>query len=152
MKLRQGFADKRLQIGVAGMVHSALLLLAGCEVGPRYARPSVPAPPAYKELPPDWTTAQPSDAIARGKWWEIFQDAKLNGLEEQINVSNQNLKAAEAQYIQARALVRQNRADYFPTITDRAVRDSGSSIAESSALQPVDHHVHRHFAAGQRVL
>jgi NodT family efflux transporter outer membrane factor (OMF) lipoprotein len=95
-----------------------LLLLAGCEVGPRYARPTVPAPPSYKELPPDWTTAQPSDAIARGKWWEIFQDAKLNELEEQINVSNQNLKGAQAQYVQARALVRQNRADYFPTITD----------------------------------
>jgi NodT family efflux transporter outer membrane factor (OMF) lipoprotein len=91
--------------------------MGGCEVGPRYARPSVPTPPAYKELPADWTTAQPSDAISRGKWWEIFQDAKLNELEEQINVSNQNLKAAEAQYIQARALVRQNRADYFPTIT-----------------------------------
>jgi NodT family efflux transporter outer membrane factor (OMF) lipoprotein len=94
-----------------------IVLLAGCEVGPRYARPTVPEPPAYKELPPDWTTAQPNDAIARGKWWEIFQDAKLNELEGQINVSNQNLKAAEAQYIQARALVRQNRADYFPTIT-----------------------------------
>jgi len=94
-----------------------LLLLGGCEVGPRYARPSVPAPPSYKELPPDWTKAQPSDAIARGKWWEIFQDTKLNELEEQINVSNQNLKAAQAQYVQARALVRQNRADYFPTIT-----------------------------------
>jgi NodT family efflux transporter outer membrane factor (OMF) lipoprotein len=95
----------------------SLVLLGGCEVGPRYARPTVPDPPAYKELPPEWTTAQPSDAIARGKWWEIFQDAKLNELEERINVSNQNLKAAEAQYIQARALVRQNRANYFPTVT-----------------------------------
>jgi NodT family efflux transporter outer membrane factor (OMF) lipoprotein len=99
---------------LAGMIP---LLLAACTVGPNYARPAAPAPPAYKELPPDWTTAQPSDAIARGKWWEIFQDTKLNGLEEQINVSNQNLKAAEAQYIQARALVRQNRADYHPTVS-----------------------------------
>ena len=95
----------------------SILILTGCEVGPHYARPSAPAPPAYKELPAEWTTAQPSDAIARGQWWEIFQDPKLNELEERINVSNQNLKAAEAQYIQARALVRQNRADYFPTIT-----------------------------------
>ena len=104
------------------------LLLAGCTVGPNYARPNAPAPPAYKELPPDWTTAQPSDAIARGKWWEIFQDTSLNGLEEQINVSNQSLKAAEAQYVQARALVRQNRADYFPTITAgfSALRDHQS--------------------------
>src|ERR1039458_4200264 len=105
-----------------------ILLFTGCEVGPRYARTNVPAPPAYKELPPDWTTAQPSDAIARGQWWEIFQDAKLNVLEEQINVSNQNLKAAEAQYTQARALVRQNRADYFPTVTTglSAARDHQS--------------------------
>jgi NodT family efflux transporter outer membrane factor (OMF) lipoprotein len=105
------------KLALLGCFASAVLLLAGCEVGPRYARPNVPAPPAYKELPPDWTTAQPNDAIARGKWWEIFQDPRLNGLEEQINVSNQNLKAAEAQYVQARALVRQNRADYFPTVT-----------------------------------
>ena len=105
-----------------------LLLLAGCEVGPHYARPSAPAPPAYKELPADWAVAQPNDAIVRGKWWEIFQDAELNGLEEKVNVSNQNLKAAEAQYIQARALVRQNRADYFPTITTglSATRDHQS--------------------------
>jgi NodT family efflux transporter outer membrane factor (OMF) lipoprotein len=118
----------------ASRTHIALLggfalLLAGCEVGPRYARPNVPAPPAYKELPPDWTTAQPSDAIARGKWWEIFRDVRLNGLEEEINISNQNLKAAEAQYIQARALVRQNRADYFPTVTTglSATRDHQST-------------------------
>src|SRR4029077_21102020 len=95
----------------------SLVLLGGCEVRTRYARPTAPNPPAYKQLPPEWTTAQPSDAIARGKWWEIFQDAKLNELEERINVSTQTLKAAEAQYIQARALVRQNRANYFPTIT-----------------------------------
>jgi NodT family efflux transporter outer membrane factor (OMF) lipoprotein len=108
---------------------AALLLLAGCAAGPRYARPHVPAPPAYKELPPDWTTAQPSDAITRGMWWEIFQDSKLNGLEEQINASNQNLKAAESQYVQARALVRQNRADYFPTISAglSATRDHQST-------------------------
>jgi NodT family efflux transporter outer membrane factor (OMF) lipoprotein len=111
------FSNASCKAALLGWFVPALLMLGGCEVGPRYARPDVPPPPAYKELPPEWTTAQPSDAIARGPWWEIFQDAKLNGLEEQINVSNQNLKAAEAQYVQARALVRQNRADYFPTIS-----------------------------------
>jgi NodT family efflux transporter outer membrane factor (OMF) lipoprotein len=95
----------------------SLLLFSGCTVGPRYAKPTTPAPPAYKEVPPDWKTAQPSDAIAKGKWWEIFQDPQLNALEEQINVSNQNLKAAEAQFQQARALVRFNRAAYYPTVT-----------------------------------
>jgi NodT family efflux transporter outer membrane factor (OMF) lipoprotein len=94
-----------------------LLLFSGCAVGPRYAKPAAPRPPGYKEVPPDWKTAQPSDQIARGKWWEIFQDPQLNALEEQINVSNQNLKAAEAQFQQARALVRFNRATYYPTVT-----------------------------------
>jgi NodT family efflux transporter outer membrane factor (OMF) lipoprotein len=95
----------------------SLLLFSGCTVGPRYAKPTTPAPPAYKEVPPDWKTAQPSDQIAKGKWWEIFQDPQLNALEEQINVSNQNLKAAEARFQQARALVRFNRAAYYPTVT-----------------------------------
>jgi NodT family efflux transporter outer membrane factor (OMF) lipoprotein len=95
----------------------SLLLFSGCAVGPRYAKPTAPPPPSYKEVPPDWKTAQPSDQIARGKWWEIYQDAQLNALEEQINVSNENLKAAEAQFQQARALVRFNRAAYYPTVT-----------------------------------
>ena len=95
----------------------ALLFLSSCVVGPRYSKPTTPAPPAYKEIPPDWKAAQPNDQIARGKWWEIFQDTQLNTLEEQVNVSNQNLKASQAQFAQARALVRFNRADYYPTIT-----------------------------------
>ena len=94
-----------------------LLLLCGCTVGPRYAKPTVPAPPAYKEVPLDWKMAEPSDHIAKGKWWEIFQDPQLNALEEQVNVSNENLKAAEAQFRQARALVRFNRSAYYPTVT-----------------------------------
>ena len=94
----------------------ASLLLTGCAVGPRYAKPTTPTAPEYKEVPPNWKAAQPNDQIARGKWWEIFQDSQLNGLEEQINVSNQNLKAAQSQYAQARALVRFNRAAYYPTV------------------------------------
>jgi NodT family efflux transporter outer membrane factor (OMF) lipoprotein len=68
-------------------------------------------------LPPNWKTAQPSDQLAKGKWWEIFQDPQLNALEEQINISNQTLKAAQAQYQQARAIVRINRSDQFPTVS-----------------------------------
>ena len=91
------------------------LLPAGCAVGPKYHRPPVEAPPSYKELG-NWKTARPSEESLRGNWWEIFNDQQLNALEEQVNISNQNLKAAEAQYTQARALVRYNRADYFPTV------------------------------------
>ena len=91
--------------------------LAGCAVGPRYSRPQAPSAPEYKETPPSWKQAQPSDQITRGKWWEIFQDPQLNALEEQVNVSNQTLRAALAQFQQARALVRLNRADLYPTLT-----------------------------------
>ncbi len=94
-----------------------VFLLDGCAVGPRYSKPSTTVPPTFKEEPPNWKTAQPNDQTARGSWWKIFQDPQLNALETQINVSNQNLKAAQAQFAQARALVRLNRADYYPTVT-----------------------------------
>ena len=93
------------------------LFFAGCAVGPRYSRPSAPVPDAYKETPPNWKPAQPSDQALRGKWWEIYQDPRLNALEEKINVSNQSLKASQAQFEQARATVRYNRADLYPTVT-----------------------------------
>jgi NodT family efflux transporter outer membrane factor (OMF) lipoprotein len=89
--------------------------LAGCIVGPKYRQPPVVTPPTYKEIG-NWKTAQPNDHNLGGNWWEIFQDPQLSSLEAQINVSNQNLKAAAAQYQQARATLRYNRADYYPTI------------------------------------
>jgi NodT family efflux transporter outer membrane factor (OMF) lipoprotein len=97
----------------------SVLLVAGCTVGPNYKRPSAPVPPVYKEVG-DWKPAQPNDQNLGGNWWEIFQDPQLNDLEAQVNVSNQNLKAAEAQYTQARAVLRYNRAAYYPTITGGA--------------------------------
>src|SRR5690242_3684280 len=104
----------------SGLAFSLALLLSvsiGCAVGPRYAKPATISPARYKETPENWKTAEPSDQLARGKWWEIYGDAQLNAFEEQIAVSNQNLKAAQAQYQQARALVRLNRANYYPSIT-----------------------------------
>ncbi len=102
---------------VGGALFLGLMLLSGCAVGPRYSRPSAPVPPDYKETPPNWKPAQPADQTLRGKWWEIYQDPELNALEDKINISNQSLKAAQAQFAQARATVRYNRADYYPTIT-----------------------------------
>ena len=98
-----------------GMCLAATLAAVGCAVGPKYKRPAVDVPPAYKEAG-DWKPAQPNDQNLGGTWWQVFQDAQLNALEEQINVSNQNLKAAEAQYTQARAVLRYYRADYYPSI------------------------------------
>jgi NodT family efflux transporter outer membrane factor (OMF) lipoprotein len=127
-----------------------LLFLAGCAVGPRYSRPAAPVPPAFKEAPSGWKQAQPSDQLLRGKWWEIFQDPQLNRLEERINASNQTLKAAQAEFAQARALVRFARADYFPTATiglsgtrirqsqNRPVRSLTSKTSYTDIVLPVD--------------
>ncbi|MHB1300771.1 MAG: efflux transporter outer membrane subunit [Burkholderiales bacterium] len=87
-------------------------LLAGCTVGPDYVRPEVDTPAAYKE----WTTANPGDSVPRGKWWETFRDPVLNRLEEQVNISNQNIRAAEAQYRQALANADVARAALYPTL------------------------------------
>jgi NodT family efflux transporter outer membrane factor (OMF) lipoprotein len=92
------------------------LQFTGCAVGPKYRTPTVTAPPAYKEIG-NWKTAQPNDQNLGGNWWELFHDSQLNALEQEINVSNQNLKAAVAQYQQSRAALRYVRADYYPTIT-----------------------------------
>jgi NodT family efflux transporter outer membrane factor (OMF) lipoprotein len=109
--------EARVRKRMAGsMCGLSVLLLAGCAVGPNYKRPAAEVPPAYKELA-NWKQAEPNDRNLGGNWWEMFQDPQLNALELQVNVSNQNLKAAEAQYTQARALLRSNRAAYFPTIT-----------------------------------
>lgn len=104
------------------------LILAGCAVGPKYQQPAVPTPAGYKEMG-NWKTAQPSDQKLGGHWWEIFHDQQLDNLEQQANVSNQNLKAAFAQYQQSVAVVHYYRADYYPTITAEpsASRDAYSN-------------------------
>ena len=95
---------------------TATVFVTGCAVGPKYKVPAVTAPPAYKESA-NWKPAQPSEQQLGGNWWEIFHDPQLNALEQQVNVSNQNLKAAVAQYQEARASLRYVRADYYPTVT-----------------------------------
>jgi len=117
-------------------VFPSMFLLAGCAVGPKYKTPTVPAPPAYKEMG-NWKSAQPSDQNLGGNWWEIFQDPQLNALEQQINVSNQNLKAAVAQYQEARAALRYARADYYPTISTAptATRERYSDNRPGSAAR-----------------
>lgn len=76
-------------------------------------------PPAYKEAA-NFNVAQPSDAAAKGKWWEVYGDPQLNSLEEQVTVSNETLKAAQAQFLEARAAVRVARAAYYPTVSGAA--------------------------------
>jgi len=109
-------ANARKVVWLEVLLAVAVLQFGGCTVGPKYHRPPVETPSAYKEMG-TWKPAQPNDQKLSAKWWEIFQDAQLNALEEQIDVSNQNLKAAFAQYQQARAVLRYYRADYYPTVT-----------------------------------
>src|SRR5271165_6807677 len=96
----------------------ASLLCSGCTIGPKYQRPVAPAPVALKEMAGngEWKMATPSDEMLKGKWWEIFGDPELNRLEELVNVNNQNVKQAEAQFREARALVAAAHANYYPTI------------------------------------
>ncbi len=92
-----------------------LASLFACTVGPNYVRPAAPVPGQYKETA-GWKVAQPRDTAIRGAWWELFNDPLLNSLEAGIDISNQNIIQAEAQYRQAMALVRAARANYFPVI------------------------------------
>jgi NodT family efflux transporter outer membrane factor (OMF) lipoprotein len=115
-------------------------MLTGCTVGPKYHPPAVQPPPAFKEAPPatppanaptdqsgnqaqanpdngNWTVAQPADAKIRGDWWAIFNEPELNDLESQLNIDNQNIKQYFQNYMEARALVGEARALYFPTVT-----------------------------------
>jgi NodT family efflux transporter outer membrane factor (OMF) lipoprotein len=102
----------------------ALLGLLGCNVGPKYLRPAVPAPSAFKESGPQqapdgtvWKSAQPQDAMLRGKWWEIYQEPELNSLEEKLDISNQNIARAFENFMAARAQVQQARSAYYPTVS-----------------------------------
>jgi NodT family efflux transporter outer membrane factor (OMF) lipoprotein len=94
-------------------------LLAGCTVGPNFFRPKAPVPAEYKEMQ-GWKQAQPRDGEWKGDWWTVYEDAVLSGLVAEVSVSNQTLAQTEAQYRQARALVAQARAAYFPVLSGSA--------------------------------
>ncbi len=127
------------------------LFSAACVVGPKYHAPAPQAPaPAYKEVPTQaqenglWTVAQPSDAKLRGKWWEIFNDPELNALEEQLNINNQNIKLYFENFMEARAIVREARSQYFPTLStapsvthSRTSGNLGANVSNASGTGTV---------------
>ncbi len=114
---REGRRRPRLALSVVAVL--SLTLLAACSVGPNYVRPAAETPASYKEME-GWKVAQPKDHVLPGVWWEIFDDPALNALEERVNISNQNVAVAEAQFRQAVAVVQAARAGYFPTVTGGA--------------------------------
>jgi NodT family efflux transporter outer membrane factor (OMF) lipoprotein len=116
---------------------TSVLLLTGCMVGPNYRKPDAPLAPAYKETSEQqagdgWKVAQPRDEALRKKWWETYDDVKLNELEDQVESANQTVKLAEANFRQARTAIRFNRSAEAPTI------GTSPSIASirTSAKQP----------------
>jgi NodT family efflux transporter outer membrane factor (OMF) lipoprotein len=123
------------------VVPLAAVLVAGCAVGPRYEKPATPAGPvdAFKEAE-GWKAAQPSDEALRGAWWELFGDAQLNALEARLTASNEDLKAADARFREARAMIGVSRAAQWPTISTAPaasfVRNSGNTSLSSSTLNP----------------
>jgi NodT family efflux transporter outer membrane factor (OMF) lipoprotein len=119
--------NRRIKIKTLASATAAIaaLSLAGCTVGPKYHAPTAtvqPPPATYKESPAqftnsgDWKVAEPQDAMLHGKWWEVYNDAELNALEDQLNVNNQNIKQAFENFMEARTLVAQARSQLFPTI------------------------------------
>ena len=122
-------------LGAAAL--AVAVLTTSCMVGPNYQKPSAPVPAAFKEAPPnEWKPAQPRDAASRGKWWEVFGDPELNALEEKVNVSNQNIAQAEAQYRSARAAARIARSGLFPTasVAPSVTRSSGAASSLPTSM------------------
>ncbi|KVZ34873.1 efflux transporter outer membrane subunit [Burkholderia ubonensis] len=121
----------------AAVAFATAVLLAGCAVGPDYHRPDTPMPAAFKEAPAGWKVAQPADGADRGAWWRVYGDPQLDALIDKLNASNQTIAQSAAAYRQARALVAEARAAYFPTVgltasgsrsrSPRASLSSGSS-------------------------
>lgn len=111
--------------------------LSGCAVGPDYHKPATAVPASYKEAPEGWKVAQPSDSADRGPWWLIYDDAQLNGLMDQLNANNQTVAQYAAAYRQARALVGEARAAYFPVVSasfSGSRSRSPSRVASSSGF------------------
>jgi NodT family efflux transporter outer membrane factor (OMF) lipoprotein len=147
--LRRKLADYATRLSLAASALILLAMLAGCVVGPKYHPPVAQAPaPDYKESPTQfkenegWTVAQPADAKLRGKWWEIFNDPELNALEEQLDINNQNIKEFFENYMEARAIVREARSQYFPTLAaapsithSRSSANLGTNNNSNSNLQ-----------------
>ena len=116
-------------------VGAVAVVVSACTVGPDYQRPDAPVPAQYKEA--GWKVGEPLDAIDRGAWWSVYKDPLLDDLQKQIDISNQNLKAAAAAFEQAEWIVAQARAAFFPTVDLNASaqrsRTGGGSSSSTGA-------------------
>jgi NodT family efflux transporter outer membrane factor (OMF) lipoprotein len=120
-KIESGMA---LQPAAVVAMLSFILFASGCSFAPHYMKPLIQTPAAFKELTPaqtetidGWKTAEPKDDALRGKWWEMFGDTNLDALEDQVDVSNQTVAVALENFLSARAVVKQSRSEFFPTVS-----------------------------------
>ena len=111
----------------------ALIGLGGCTVGPDYRRPEVAAPVAFKEAQ-GWKPAEPRDQAPLGHWWEAWADPQLNALVAQVRISNQNVRAAAAQYRQAQALLGVARAGEFPVVDAGMAANRGRGVVRNDSI------------------
>ena len=121
---------------IPSLIYSLLTVqLIGCTVGPDYIRPQTTIPINFKEIK-GWKQAQPRDNLLQAKWWEIFKDAQLNVLEEQVIKANQSIAQAEAQYRQAQHLVQSARSAYLPTGTVTAMTNRFRAASGGQSVAP----------------
>ena len=130
---------------------SAILLLATAatagaalpSVGRDYVAPKSTAPAAYRDADSAafgaWKTAAPSDTLARGEWWTLFDDPALADLEQRALSANQDLRAAAARVEQARAAAGLARSNYWPQVAAdaSATREQTSTTIDNPLRNPL---------------
>ena len=141
LRRAHGSGHRRGRIAFAAALALGLLIAGGCNVGPRYVKPAVETPGAFKEMTPaqmevtqGWKSAEPADTRLRGKWWEIFTNAELNAIEEQVAVSNQNVASSFATFLSARAVVKEARSAYYPTATTAPALTRQKTVPQNAGI------------------
>ncbi|WP_454887151.1 efflux transporter outer membrane subunit [Sphingomonas oryzagri] len=89
--------------------------MAGCTIGPNYSGPPAAAPNPAKA--PGVVRAGDAPVVAQppiARWWETLADPTLNAIEARAIAANPDLAAAEARLRQARAALREQKADLLP--------------------------------------
>ena len=121
-----------------GALCGAALMLQGCTVGPDYRKPDVATPATFKEAPQGWKIAAPDNGADRGPWWSIYEDTLLDGLVPQVAITNQNLKAYEAAFRAAQAVVRESRSSLSPTVTGSPAASRARSSGKAATTGTIE--------------
>src|SRR5215469_12232266 len=110
------------------IVFSALLLIAGCAVGPNFKKPAAPQVPGYTPIPPSTTSSTPNVRGGEaqqfiggqdipGEWWTLFHSKPLSDLVERSLKANPDLRAAQAALLVARENMLAQRGAYYPSVS-----------------------------------